>query len=142
MFTPKGSSVRSFTSTIAARSSPNVMVPAARMPSPPALLVAATSRGPATQPMPVCTIGYSTPSSSHSRVCNDGFTGSPPSPHLGPAQVARIEHLADQPELLVRGRARLLHIGVHDQREAGRLRDLVDRHAGMERAQPHGAVGR
>ena len=34
-----------------------VMVAEARIPRPPALAVAATSRGPATQPMPVCTMG-------------------------------------------------------------------------------------
>ena len=34
-----------------------VMVTAARMPNPPAALVAAVRRAPDTQPMPVCTIG-------------------------------------------------------------------------------------
>ena len=34
-----------------------VMVTEARMPSPPAALVAAVRRAPDTQPMPVCTIG-------------------------------------------------------------------------------------
>ena len=42
---------------MASASSSSVMVAEARMPSPPALEVAATRRGPATQPMPVCTMG-------------------------------------------------------------------------------------
>ena len=55
--TPKGAVVRARTSAMAAASSARVMVAEARMPRPPALAVAATSRGPATQPMPVCTMG-------------------------------------------------------------------------------------
>ena len=56
-FTPKGASVVALTSSIAEASWSKSMVAAARMPRPPALAVADTSRGPATQPMPVCTIG-------------------------------------------------------------------------------------
>ncbi len=56
-FTPNGASVRPRTSSMAAASSSNVMVADARMPSAPAAAVADTSRGPATQPMPVCTMG-------------------------------------------------------------------------------------
>src|SRR5439155_17138319 len=115
-------SVRAFTSATAARSSVNVMVPAARMPRAPALLVAATRRCPATQPMPVCTIGCSTPSRSHKRVCSGPFTRSP---HLGDTHVAGVEHISDQVQLVVGGRARLLNVVVHDQPEAGRRDDVV-----------------
>ena len=56
-FTPKTASVRAFTSATAARNSSKVIVAEARMPSAPALAVAATSRGPATHPIPVWTMG-------------------------------------------------------------------------------------
>ena len=48
----------------------SVIVADARMPKPPAALVADVSRAPATQPMPVCTIGTSHPNSSVTRVCS------------------------------------------------------------------------
>ena len=44
------------------------MVTAARIPKPPAALVAAVSRAPDTQPMPVCTTGSSHPTRSQNRV--------------------------------------------------------------------------
>ncbi len=69
-FTPNGCPVRSLTEVIAALSSGTLMVALARMPSPPASLVAAVRRAPATHPMPVCTIGCRTPNSSHARVCS------------------------------------------------------------------------
>ena len=56
-FTPNGESVRDRTSPIELLSWSRVMVAEARMPSPPAAAVADTSRGPATHPMPVCTMG-------------------------------------------------------------------------------------
>jgi len=56
-FTPKGASVRAFTSLMAAAVSSRVMVAEASSPSPPAFAVPTTSDGPDTQPMPVCTIG-------------------------------------------------------------------------------------
>ena len=56
-FTPKGPLVRWRTSAMAVASSSRFMVAEARIPSPPASVVAATRRGPATQPMPVCTSG-------------------------------------------------------------------------------------
>ena len=56
-FTPKGAGVRRRTSAMARASSSSVMVAEARMPNAPASQVAATRRGPATQPMPVCTSG-------------------------------------------------------------------------------------
>ena len=62
--TPKGLSVRDFTFAMAARSSSSVIVALARMPSPPADEVAAVSVAPDTHPMPVCTIGSSTPNPS------------------------------------------------------------------------------
>ena len=62
--TPNGWSVRDFTSRIAFSSSSNVIVALARMPRPPAFAVPLTSRGPDTQPMPVCTTGWRTPTSS------------------------------------------------------------------------------
>jgi hypothetical protein len=68
MLMPNGLSVAAFTLATAVRSSSSVMVADARMPSPPALEVAATSRAPATQPMPVCTTGCSMPTSSVSGV--------------------------------------------------------------------------
>jgi hypothetical protein len=52
-----GDVVRLFVSRIAASSSSYVIVAEARMPSPPALDVADVSRGPETQPIPVCTTG-------------------------------------------------------------------------------------
>ena len=55
--TPNGAVVRLRTSAMAPASSSSVMVAEARMPRPPAAQVAATRRGPATQPMPVCTSG-------------------------------------------------------------------------------------
>ena len=55
------------------------------MPSPPAALVADVSRAPATQPIPVCTIGYSTPNSSHARVRSAALHAG----DLGVAQAAR-----------------------------------------------------
>ena len=65
---PNGLSVVALTLVTAVCSSSSVMVADARMPSPPALEVAATSRAPATQPMPVCTTGCSMPTSSVSGV--------------------------------------------------------------------------
>ena len=70
--TPKGLLVRCLTSPIAWSSSSKVIVAEARMPRPPAFAVAETSRGPATQPMPVWTTGWVTPVSSVSgvrRIC-------------------------------------------------------------------------
>ena len=46
------------------------MVADAKMPSPPALAVAETSRAPATHPIPVWTTGCSTPTSSVNGVRN------------------------------------------------------------------------
>ena len=56
-FTPKGLSVRDFTSAMAVASSSMVIVADARIPSPPAALVAAVSLAPATQPIPVWMMG-------------------------------------------------------------------------------------
>ena len=72
-FTPNGFAVRSLTDAIAAVSSGTLIVALARMPRPPASLVAAVSRAPATQPMPVCTIGYRTPNSSHAAAVQRGY---------------------------------------------------------------------
>lgn len=63
-FTPNGASVRDLTSLTADRSCSGVMVAEARMPSAPARAVAVTRRGPATHPIPVCTIGCRTPTRS------------------------------------------------------------------------------
>ena len=57
MLTPKLRSVVSLTSAMASSSSSNVMVAAAKMPSPPADEVADVSCAPETQPMPVWTMG-------------------------------------------------------------------------------------
>ena len=70
-----------------------VIVAEARMPSAPAFAVAETRRGPATQPMPVCTIGWRTPTSRVSAVSISA------SPHLPRARALRVDHLADQPQL-------------------------------------------
>ncbi|CFR36790.1 N5-carboxyaminoimidazole ribonucleotide synthase [Mycobacterium tuberculosis] len=83
MFTPNGLSVTALTFVIAAASSSSVMVAEAKMPSPPALAVADTSRAPATQPIPVCTTGCSMPMSSVSGVRSliataDNAVGVPP----------------------------------------------------------------
>ncbi len=69
-FTPKGFGVRCLTSRIAVCSCGYVIVADAMIPKPPAALVAAVNRAPATHPMPVWMIGYSTPKSSHARVCS------------------------------------------------------------------------
>src|SRR5690606_25418452 len=71
----KGLSVRARTLAMAASSSGRVIVAAARMPRPPASLVAAVRRAPDTQPMPVWTLGYWTPKSSHRRVCRGFWAG-------------------------------------------------------------------
>ena len=63
-FTPNGWSVRLLTSLMACSSSSYDIVALARMPRPPAFAVPLTRRGPETQPMPVCTIGWRTPASS------------------------------------------------------------------------------
>ena len=81
------------------RSWSKFIVAQARMPSPPAALVAdGEARRPATQPMPVCTIGYSTPNSSQTRVCSRGVR------QLGTSwsrEPVRVDDLVDQRELLV-----------------------------------------
>ncbi len=56
-FTPNGAPVRDRTSRIASRSWSSVIVAEARMPRAPAFAAAETRRGPATQPIPVCTTG-------------------------------------------------------------------------------------
>ncbi len=56
-FTPKGASVRSFTVRTASANWSFVMVIDARMPKPPAALVAAVRLAPDTHPIPVCTMG-------------------------------------------------------------------------------------
>jgi hypothetical protein len=53
MLMPNGLSVAALTFVTAVRSSSSVMVADAKMPRPPALAVADTSRAPATQPIPV-----------------------------------------------------------------------------------------
>ena len=68
MLMPNGLSVAAFTLVTAVCSSSSVIVAEARMPRPPALEVADTSRAPATQPMPVWTTGCSMPTSSVSGV--------------------------------------------------------------------------
>jgi hypothetical protein len=70
MLTPNGLSVAVLTFRIAVANSSRVIVADAKMPNPPALAVAETSRAPATHPIPVCTTGCSTPTSSVSGVCS------------------------------------------------------------------------
>ena len=96
---------------------------------------------PATQPMPVCTIGYVDAEQvadarvQTRRASASGTSWSP--------QAVRVDDLADQPQLLV-GRQR----GVSgtspsiDELEAGGRDDLVDGDARVHRAQPHAVVGR
>ena len=74
--TPNGASVRSFTPRTAACICAGVIVTAARIPNPPAALVAAVRLAPDTQPMPVCTIGSRHPTRSQNRVCSAGCSGS------------------------------------------------------------------
>lgn len=57
-----------FTFAIAVANSSMVIVAEARIPRPPALAVAETSRAPATQPIPVWTTGCSTPTNRVSAV--------------------------------------------------------------------------
>lgn len=82
MFTPKGLSVSDLVLATAAMSSSSVIVAEARMPSPPALEVAATRRGPATQPIPVCTTGCSIPTSWVSAVLSTCVTALLPCPGM------------------------------------------------------------
>ena len=67
-FTPNGSVVAARTSSMAVTIWSKVMGAAAMMPRPPARAVAAVRRDPATQPMPVWTIGCRTPTRSQNRV--------------------------------------------------------------------------
>ena len=71
-FTPNEASVAERTSATAATISSKPRVAAARIPNPPAAEVAAVSRGPATQPMPVWTTGWRTPTRSQKRVWSLG----------------------------------------------------------------------
>ena len=57
-------------------SASGVIVTAARIPKPPAALVAAVRLAPETQPIPVCTTGSRHPTSSQNRVCSAGCSGS------------------------------------------------------------------
>ena len=75
MLTPNGASVLSLTVRIAVSSSGMLIVLEAMIPSPPAAAVAAVSRAPDTQPMPVWTIGYLTPVSSVKRVVSSRLRG-------------------------------------------------------------------
>src|SRR6478752_2567256 len=134
--TPNGLSVRSLTSMIAFSSSSKVIVALARMPRPPALAVPTTSRGPDTQPMPVCTTGCGTPT----RSVNGVRSSCSVMGDLLEAQALRVEHLPDQDQLLGRGLARGGYVGGHLDLEAGRLADLVDGHARVDAEQAHAVV--
>src|SRR4051812_6670570 len=154
--TPNGWSVRPFTSVMAWSSSSYVMVALARMPSPPALAVPDTSRGPATHPMPVCTTGWRTPTSSLSGVRSSCsiISGSPRKRErserfrgvrslrrdLAVTQRLGVEHLADQDQLGHRRGAGLGDVAVDVDLAAAGGTDLVDRHAGVGRQQPHGVA--
>ena len=147
--TPKGCVVRPRTSAMAAASSSSVMVAEARMPSPPASLVAATRRGPATQPMPVCTRGWRTPTRSHSSVCSAGCSsgrrrraGVARQVRTSRSRCAPGSRTRDELELLGRGQAGLGHVVGDGEREAGGGHDVLDADAGMVRAQAHGALRR
>ncbi len=108
-----------------------------------------TSRAPATQPMPVCTIGTSMPKRSqigveivtlmrlrppalHRRVrnCVTGrASGSPPGSRIRDfllAEPERVDHLADPAQLVVGRQAGRRHVGRHHELEAGRGDDFVD----------------
>src|ERR1700712_1253590 len=108
------------------------------MPRPPALAVPTTRRGPATQPMPVCTTGWRTPARSVSGV---RISWSITSGHLALAQLPRVEQLADQHQLAGGGLAGLRHrtLGVDGERR--RLLDLLDADTGMHRDELHRVVG-
>src|SRR3954452_209602 len=136
--TPNGCGVRSLTSTTAFSSSSIDMVADARIPSPPAFAVPETRRGPETQPMPVCTTGCRTPTRSVNGVrssCSINVR------HLLEAQALRVEHLADQDQLLRRRRAGGRHVGRHVQLEPGRRAHLVDGDAGVHAEQTERVAG-
>src|SRR5438045_6749869 len=76
-FTPKGRSVRAFTSLMAASTLPGSIVAPARKPNPPALHVAAVSLASAIQPIAVCTTGYRQPSLSQRTVWSEAAMGFP-----------------------------------------------------------------
>src|SRR4029077_3419257 len=145
--TPKGRSVRVRPSRIAPASWSSVIVADARIPSAPASAVALTRRGPATQPMPVWTIGTSMPKRSQIRVCI--LMRLRPAVCAWPsrirdfllAETERVDDLADPAQLLVRGEARLGHVGRDDELESGRGHDVGHAHAGMDGAQAHVMVG-
>ena len=107
------------------------------MPRPPALAVPVTRRGPATQPIPVCTTGCRTPVSSVRGVVR---SWSIMREDLAVAQALRVQHLADEDQLLHGRRAGLGYVALDMQRAAGRLEDLLDGHAGVDRAQPQRVV--
>src|SRR5256714_755448 len=143
-FTPNGASVRSFTSRIAAASSSYDIVAEARIPSAPARAVAVTRWGPATQPIPVWTIGCRTPTRSVQRVrirCSAMGRSDPSGGRdFALAGALRVEYFADQPQRLaarLRGEGRMA--GAFEG-ESGRRDHLLDRDSRVDRADPHAAV--
>src|SRR3984957_16814592 len=151
MLTPNGLSGAAWTFPIATASSSSVMVAEARIPSPPALEVAATRRAPATQPIPVCTTGCSMPISSVNGVRSfistaDDAEGSEEEEaeqsraYLSVAQCFRVDDLADQSQLVVGRQPGLVRAVKAVYVERGVLADLVGRDAGVQRQRPHCAV--
>src|SRR5205814_1738252 len=141
----------SLTAWIASRSCVRLMVADARMPRPPAALVADVSRAPATHPIPVCTIGTSQPKSSVTRVCSAGCVmceRAASRRDFAFAQPEWVDLLADEAELVVgrESRRRDLVGATGDdgdnEFEPGRGYDLLEGDAGMQRAHPHRVVGR
>ena len=138
--TPNGWSVRPFTSRIACSSSSYVIVALARMPSPPAF------GGAGDQPR----AGDPAHAGLHDGVAHTGQLGQRRGdqlldhdavPRACVAQALRVEHLADQDELLRRGSPRLRDVVADlDLAAAGRTH-LVDGHARVDRAQPQRVAG-
>src|SRR4029079_7369632 len=107
-----------FTSRIACASWSWVIVADARIPSAPAFAVAVTSRAPATQPMPVCTIGTSMPKRSQSGV-RRVITSRRRRDFLL-AEPVRVDDVANPLHFLVGRQPRLGHCAFDDELEAGR----------------------
>jgi len=128
-FTPNGRSVRDFTSRIADASWSYVIVAEARMPSAPASAVGAHEAAvPATQPIPVCTIGTEMPKRSQIRV----WIVTARAPRVGDfllAETERVDHLADPPHFVVGRQAAIRATSPRNRElEARRRDDVVDRH--------------
>src|SRR4051812_17611643 len=111
------------------------MVADARMPSAPAFAVADTRRAPATQPMPVCTIGTSM--SNRSQIGVRTITPRSRVRDFVFAQAVGVDHGPDPVQLVVGRQPRLLNVAVDHELESGCRDKFVDGYARMHRPESH-----